>query len=272
MPSRRPRVVWRRAGTALLTVVAFGKYCQRIDGTVFPPSTACGLTAVITALPLVQRFGDAASPAPAGGIIMILLLLLQEDTRPGPPPRIRQKLVAVLAIAQLAGNHDDSALVRHGHRHRQAGCSRAGGGGAASLIDIRDPLQPTARLPSSCATPRRLIGEIQARGRRLPSWSAAPCCTGCHFPCWTPCRPHTLALRAFDAEARERGWPALHVRSWRQVDPPTAQRLAPNDLQRSSARWRSGATKPISPLVTHTPQTLLTLDSAHAAPVRVGSL
>lgn len=99
------------------------------------------------------------------------------------------------------------------------------------LIDIRDPSQPYSAAEFATDA-RRLIDEITARGR-LPLLVGG-----------TMLYLHALlrgidempaadaAVRAaLQAEAREKGWPALHGMLAR-VDPATAARLAPNDAQR----------------------------------------
>jgi len=99
------------------------------------------------------------------------------------------------------------------------------------LIDLIDPLDAysAARFAADAA---RLIDEIRARGA-LPLLVGG---TMLYFKAlWDGI--DTLpaadpALRAaIDAEARERGWPALHA-ELAQVDPATAARLAPRDAQR----------------------------------------
>ena len=99
------------------------------------------------------------------------------------------------------------------------------------LIDIRDPSQPYSAAEFALDV-HRLITEIDARGR-LPLLVGG---TMLYF--------HALlrgidempaadaAVRAaLQAEARERGWPAMHA-ALARVDPVTAARLAPNDAQR----------------------------------------
>jgi tRNA dimethylallyltransferase len=99
------------------------------------------------------------------------------------------------------------------------------------LIDILDPAQSYSAA-TFVADTQRLLGEIRARGR-LPLLVGG---TMLYFkalrqgldilPAADP------ALRAqIDAEAAERGWPALHA-ELAQVDPTTAARLAPADVQR----------------------------------------
>ena len=99
------------------------------------------------------------------------------------------------------------------------------------LIDILDPRESYSAA-AFVADTRRLIAEITARGA-LPLLVGG---TMLYFkalvggldemPASDP------ALRAaLDAEAAERGWPALHA-ALAQVDPATAARLPPHDAQR----------------------------------------
>jgi tRNA dimethylallyltransferase len=99
------------------------------------------------------------------------------------------------------------------------------------LIDIRDP-QDAYSAAAFAADAARLVGEIAARGR-LPLLVGG---TMLYFkalmdgidamPAADP------AVRAaLEAEAAERGWPAMHARL-AEADPVTAARLAPNDSQR----------------------------------------
>ncbi len=99
------------------------------------------------------------------------------------------------------------------------------------LIDILDPREAysAARF---VADARRLIGEIRARGRM-------PLLVGGTMLYFKALRegldempPADPAVRArLDAEAAQRGWPALHAELAR-VDPVTAARLPPGDSQR----------------------------------------
>jgi tRNA dimethylallyltransferase len=92
------------------------------------------------------------------------------------------------------------------------------------------------------ADAQRLIADIAARGR-LPLLVGG---TMLYFKAlyegldaMPPADPAVRA--ALDAEAAERGWPALHA-ELAQVDPATAARLAPNDaqrIQRALEVWRS---------------------------------
>ena len=102
---------------------------------------------------------------------------------------------------------------------------------AHHLIDIVDPTEPysAARFRADAL---RAIGEIAARGR-LPLLVGG---TMLYFKALleglSELPGADAALRAaLEAEARERGWPALHAELAR-VDPPTAARLQPRDAQR----------------------------------------
>src|SRR5205085_998702 len=99
------------------------------------------------------------------------------------------------------------------------------------LLDLIEPHESysAARF---VADAHRLVDEIRGRGR----WPLLVGGTMMYFkalvdgldtlPAADP------ALRAaLDAEAAQRGWPALH-HELAQVDPATAARLAPNDSQR----------------------------------------
>jgi tRNA dimethylallyltransferase len=99
------------------------------------------------------------------------------------------------------------------------------------LLDIRDPAEPYSAA-TFCDDSLRLMAEITARGR-VPLLVGG---TMLYFRALL----HGLddlpkadqALRKeIEAEAAERGWPALHAELAR-VDPVTAKRLAPNDSQR----------------------------------------
>lgn len=117
------------------------------------------------------------------------------------------------------------------------------------LIDIRDPRQPYSAA-EFVADARRLIAQIGARGR----WPLLVGGTMLYFKALfdglddlPPAQP---ALRAaIEAEARARGWPALHAELMR-VDPRTAERLPPHDAQRIARAlevWRATGT-PLSAL------------------------
>ena len=99
------------------------------------------------------------------------------------------------------------------------------------LIDIIDPTQSysAAQFRADAA---RLMREIVARGR-------VPLLTGGTMLYFKALREGLSDLpeadvkvrAALEAEAKEKGWPALHA-ELAQVDAPTAERLKPNDSQR----------------------------------------
>jgi tRNA dimethylallyltransferase len=126
----------------------------------------------------------------------------------------------------------DSALV---YRGMDIGTAKPSAAERAAvphhLIDVLDPGEAysAARF---VADARRLIAEIQARGR-LPLLVGG---TMLYFKALNEGLDELPAadarLRAeIDAEAARTGWPALHARLARS-DPATAERLAPNDAQR----------------------------------------
>ncbi|GAB3187718.1 tRNA (adenosine(37)-N6)-dimethylallyltransferase MiaA [Hydrogenophaga aquatica] len=99
------------------------------------------------------------------------------------------------------------------------------------LIDIRDPAQAYSAA-EFVRDATRLVHEIRGRGR-LPLLVGG---TMLYFKAlfeglddMPAAQPELRAL--IEAEARERGWPAMHAELAR-LDPPTAARLAPNDSQR----------------------------------------
>ncbi|MCU0967379.1 MAG: tRNA (adenosine(37)-N6)-dimethylallyltransferase MiaA [Rubrivivax sp.] len=108
------------------------------------------------------------------------------------------------------------------------------------LIDILDPAAAysAARFVEDA---RRLVREIRARGR-------LPLLVGGTMLYFKALREGLAAMpeadaatrAALDAEAAERGWPALHA-DLARVDPATAARLPPNDaqrIQRALEVWR----------------------------------
>ena len=99
------------------------------------------------------------------------------------------------------------------------------------LIDIRDPAQ-TYSAAEFAADATRLIADIQARGKRplLVGGTMLYLKALLHpLDDMPPAQPELRA--AIEAEAAAQGWPALHAQL-AEVDPPTAQRLSPNDSQR----------------------------------------
>ncbi|MCU0811362.1 MAG: tRNA (adenosine(37)-N6)-dimethylallyltransferase MiaA [Thiobacillaceae bacterium] len=99
------------------------------------------------------------------------------------------------------------------------------------LLDIRDPADAYSAA-AFCDDARRLMAEITARGR-VPLLVGG---TMLYFRALLrglddlP-KANPALRKGIEAEAAERGWPALHAELAR-VDPLTATRLAPNDSQR----------------------------------------
>ncbi|WP_428424270.1 tRNA (adenosine(37)-N6)-dimethylallyltransferase MiaA [Methylibium sp.] len=198
----------------------------------------------------------AAAAAPAG----LDCLCLAGPTASG-------KTAAALALARVLPVEVvsvDSALV---YRGMDIGTAKPSAAERAlvphHLIDL---IEPCAAYSAAqfIADARRAMSEIRARGR-LPLLVGG---TMLYFkalfdgidalPVADP------AIRAaLDAEARERGWPALHA-ELAVVDPATAARLAPNDaqrVQRALEVWRATG-QPLSSL--HSGR----FDAAPAAPPR----
>jgi tRNA dimethylallyltransferase len=99
------------------------------------------------------------------------------------------------------------------------------------LIDIRDPLQAYSAAEFA-ADARRLIGEIQARGRLAILAGGTMLYFKALFEGLAAMPAADPAVRAeLEAQAADAGWPALHAELAR-VDPAAAARLAPNDSQR----------------------------------------
>ncbi|TSE31760.1 tRNA (adenosine(37)-N6)-dimethylallyltransferase MiaA [Tepidimonas charontis] len=168
-------------------------------------------------------------------------------------PTASGKTAAALAIAQrwpVEIISVDSALV---YRGMDIGTAKPSPAERAAvphhLIDIRDPLQAYSAA-EFVRDARRLVAEIRARGR----WPLLVGGTLLYFKALfdgldelPPAQP---ALRAaIEAEARARGWPALHAELAR-VDPLTAARLPPTDAQRIGRAlevWRATG-QPLSAL------------------------
>ncbi len=115
------------------------------------------------------------------------------------------------------------------------------------LIDIRDPSQ--AYSAAEFATDaRRLVGEIHARGRVALLVGGTMLYFKALFEGLDAMPPADPELRReIEAEAAQRGWPALHA-DLAKVDPATAARLSPNDsqrVQRALEVWR-GTGRPLS--------------------------
>lgn len=168
-------------------------------------------------------------------------------------PTASGKTAAALAIAArwpVEIISVDSALV---YRGMDIGTAKPTAAERATvphhLIDIRDP-RDAYSAAEFVADAQRLIHDIRARGR----WPLLVGGTMLYFKALfdglddlPPAQP---ALRAaIEAEARARGWPALHAELAR-VDPVTAARLPPNDAQRIGRAlevWRATGT-PLSAL------------------------
>jgi len=99
------------------------------------------------------------------------------------------------------------------------------------LIDIRDPAQ-TYSAAEFAVDATRLIADIQARGKRPLLVGGTMLYLKALLQPLDDMPPAQTELRAaIEAEAATQGWPALHAQL-AEVDPPTAQRLSPNDSQR----------------------------------------
>jgi tRNA dimethylallyltransferase len=99
------------------------------------------------------------------------------------------------------------------------------------LLDIRDPSEAYSAA-AFCDDARRLMADITARGR-VPLLVGG---TMLYFRALLQGlddlpRADAALRKELEAEATERGWPALHA-ELTAVDPATAARLAPNDSQR----------------------------------------
>nr|WP_232533014.1 MULTISPECIES: tRNA (adenosine(37)-N6)-dimethylallyltransferase MiaA [Ramlibacter] len=150
-------------------------------------------------------------------------------------PTAAGKTDAALAIAQALDAEIvsvDSALV---YRGMDIGTAKPTPEQLAAvphhLVDIRDPAE-TYSAAAFVADATRLVGEIHARGHVALLAGGTMLYFKALFDGLDPLPAAQPELRAaIDAEAARHGWPALHVELAR-VDPPTAQRLAPNDSQR----------------------------------------
>jgi len=150
-------------------------------------------------------------------------------------PTASGKTAAALAIARARPVEIisvDSALV---YREMDIGTAKPSAEELAAvphhLIDIIDPLDAYSVMQFRNDT-LRLVAEISARGK-LPLLVGG---TMMYFKGLTDglddLPTADAAVRArLDAEAAEIGWPDMHARL-RQLDPVTAERLAPNDAQR----------------------------------------
>ena len=150
-------------------------------------------------------------------------------------PTASGKTAAALAVAREHGAEIisvDSALVYRGMDIGTAKPSPAERAQAPHhLIDIRDPLQAYSAAEFA-ADAQRLVGEINARGRPALLAGGTMLYFKALFEGLDEMPAADPVVRAeLEAQATERGWPALHA-ELAQVDPPTAARLAPNDSQR----------------------------------------
>ena len=195
-------------------------------------------------------------------------------------PTASGKTALALALAQdwpLEIISVDSALV---YRGMDIGTAKPSAAERAQvphhLIDIRDPSEPysAAEFVRDATT---LLHAIRARGR----WPLLVGGTMLYFKALLegldelpPAQPELRA--AIEAEARARGWPALHA-ELAQVDPVTAARLPPHDAQRIGRalevwratgqplsalqhRWRGAPAMPAAPIVDGLSGCLLSLE------------
>ncbi|TFZ02189.1 tRNA (adenosine(37)-N6)-dimethylallyltransferase MiaA [Ramlibacter henchirensis] len=126
----------------------------------------------------------------------------------------------------------DSALVYRGMDIGTAKPTAAERAAVAHhLIDIRDPAQAYSAADFA-ADAQRLVGEINARGRVALLVGGTMLYFKALFEGLDAMPPADPDLRReIEAEATQRGWPALHA-ELAQVDGKTAARLSPNDSQR----------------------------------------
>jgi tRNA dimethylallyltransferase len=150
-------------------------------------------------------------------------------------PTASGKTAAALALAArlpLEIVSVDSALV---YRGMDIGTAKPSPAERATtphhLIDLLDPAEAysAARFAEEAA---QCIDAIHARGRAALLVGGTMLYLKALRDGLSAMPPSDPALRAaLDAEARERGWPALHAELAR-LDPATAARLAPADAQR----------------------------------------
>ncbi|MDD0816886.1 tRNA (adenosine(37)-N6)-dimethylallyltransferase MiaA [Curvibacter sp. HBC28] len=167
--------------------------------------------------------------------------MLDHVQAPIPPclalagPTASGKTAAALALAQrhrIEIISVDSALV---YRGMDVGTAKPTAAELAQvphhLIDIRDPLQAYSAA-EFVQDVLRLMPDIRARGAQPVLVGGTMLYFKALMDGLDPMPAAQPALRAaLEAEAAERGWPALHA-ELAQVDPETAARLAPNDAQR----------------------------------------
>ncbi len=150
-------------------------------------------------------------------------------------PTASGKSAAALAIAQA---HEaeiisvDSALVYRGMDIGTAKPSAAERQAVPHhLIDIREPSHAYSAAEFA-ADARQLIAQINARGRLALLVGGTMLYFKALFEGLDAMPPADANLRAqLEAQAAQLGWPAMHAQL-AQVDPATAQRLAPQDSQR----------------------------------------
>ncbi|MFT7723922.1 MAG: tRNA (adenosine(37)-N6)-dimethylallyltransferase MiaA [Roseateles sp.] len=145
------------------------------------------------------------------------------------------KTAAALAVAEVLPVEIisvDSALV---YRGMDVGTAKPTAAEQAAvphhLIDILDPAQSYSAA-EFVRDAQRLAADIAARGRLPLLVGGTMLYFKALFDGLSTLPQADAALRAaLDAEAAERGWPALHAELAR-LDPETAARLAPHDSQR----------------------------------------
>ncbi len=150
-------------------------------------------------------------------------------------PTASGKTAAALAIAQQRPVEIisvDSALV---YRGMDIGTAKPSAAELAAvphhLIDIRDPLNAYSAA-EFVADAKRLIGEINARGKLALLTGGTMLYFKALFDGIDDMPKADATVRAaLEAEAREKGWPAMHA-ALALVDPVTAARLQPGDSQR----------------------------------------
>jgi tRNA dimethylallyltransferase len=197
-----------------------------------------------------------STPRPSAGAAASAVLSLRTQAGTAPPraaprylclagPTAAGKTAAALVLARelpIEVVSVDSALV---YRGMDTGTAKPSAAERAAvphhLIDL---IEPSAAYSAArfVRDARALIERIRERGR-LPLLVGG---TMLYFKAlWNgldAMPPADPAVRLqLDAEARSRGWPALHA-ELRTVDPATAERLAPGDaqrIQRALEVWRS---------------------------------
>jgi tRNA dimethylallyltransferase len=145
------------------------------------------------------------------------------------------KTAAALAIAEVLPVEIisvDSALV---YRGMDIGTAKPSAAEQAAvphhLIDILDPLDSYSAA-EFVRDAKRLAAEISARGRLPLLVGGTMLYFKALFDGLSALPQADAELRAaIDAEAAQRGWPAMHA-ELASLDPATAARLAPNDSQR----------------------------------------